>query len=482
MTDDLLPAVRKVFNNACKSARHAKDDLQKLHEIKGAACEIARLEGRGGPGIAALCEFAAELFAGSNIITGDVLQHLIGKGVEDGISQREANWLDQCIHGRNGPLANLANAVIGLRGLKGPHCFAFDEMSQLTLWKKTGTQVLDVDHIRLQQELQMAGLVRIGKDMVRDAIDIIARDNSFHPVRDYLRGLKWDGTVRAENLFSRYFGSPQTDYVREISRMFLISMVARILDPGCKVDHMPIVEAADQGTLKSSACAVLGGNWFSDNMPEIGAGKEVSQHLRGKWLIEVGEMHAMGRAETTQLKAFISRRVERYRPSYGYREVEEPRQCVFIGTTNKEAYLRDETGGRRFWPVKSGVIDIEALVADRDQMFAEAVVLYDAGVPWWPDKAFERDIIQPEQESRYETDAWEDSIKEFLNLRLVTDHTTVNEVAGALGIETARLGTIEQRRIAAALHRLGWMRHGRTSTGRVRWIRREAAGSAACAS
>ena len=143
----------------------------------------------------------------------------------------------------------------------------------------------------------------------------------------------------------------------------------------------------------------------------------------------------------------------------------EPRQCVFIGTTNKATYLRDETGGRRFWPVKVGEIDIEALRHDRDQLFAEAVHLYRAGEKWWPDNEFEREHIKPEQEARYEGDAWQEPISMYVeNLASVR----INDVAKtALQIETGRIGTADQRRIASVLVNLGFARGGRDNRGVV---------------
>jgi predicted P-loop ATPase len=312
-------------------------------------------------------------------------------------------------------------------------------------------------------------LKRLTKDVMYQAIEVRARECSFHPVRNWLRSLKWDGTPRSNNFFPQYFGTEASAYTHEIGKMFVVGMVARVLRPGCKADYMVVLEGP-QGSLKSTACKILGGEWFSDSLPELGAGKDVSMHLRGKWLIEVSEMHAMNRAETSQLKAFISRTTEIYRPSYGRKEVHEERQCMFIGTTNQETYLRDETGARRFWPIKTGKIDVAALSRDRDQLFAEAVVGYDSGMQWWPDKDFERNHIAREQAARYQGDVWEENISEYVKDR---PRVTIGEVAqAALGFQTSRIGTSDQHRIRAILTALNWRREmaGTDSHGRRWWV------------
>ncbi|MET4201317.1 virulence-associated E family protein [Bradyrhizobium sp. LA6.12] len=392
---------------------------------------------------------------------------------------RRGKWQNDCIKSDSGrPLPIIANALLALRRDSGlQDAFAHDAMTRTTmLMHPIGSPmapfepraVIDEDVAYAAEYLQKAGLKQVGSGVVRDAIAARALENSYHPVLDYLDRLQWDGRKRVDFWLTTKLGADPTDYTMAVGRMFLIAMVARVCEPGCKCDHMIVLEGP-QGAMKSATCAVLGGPWFSDALPDVGSGKDVSQHLRGKWLIEVSEMHAMNRAEATLLKSFITRQVEKYRPSYGRFEVEEPRQCVFIGTTNREAYLRDESGGRRFWPVKTGVIDIDSLVEDRDQLFAEAVHLYRLGIAWWPDRAFEHGYIKHEQEARFEADAWEESIAEFLATR---SKVTIGEVAKfALFFDASKIGTADQRRIAAILELLGWHRLPKDSQGKRLWSR-----------
>jgi predicted P-loop ATPase len=379
------------------------------------------------------------------------------------------SWLDGAIKDDRGRiLPILRNAALALREapeLEG--VFRFDELQRLVIVEKPlpladGAEprhsshprpLTDGDVSQVQEWLQHVGVPKIGREIMGQAIELRAQERSFHPVRDYLDALEWDGVKRFDAWLARYMGAEESPYAKAIGRMFMIAAVARVYAPGAKADYVLILEGK-QGAGKSRACEVLGSPWFSDSLPDVTHDKEAAQHLRGKWFIEISELSALGRAEAEALKSFISRPVERYRPSYGRGEVIEPRQCIFIGTTNRSTYLGDDTGGRRFWPVKVGQIDVDALTADRDQLFAEAVSAYRSGEKWWPDSAFERDHIRAEQEARFEVDAWEPAIERFLADR---DRVQISEIArDALDIAAAKIGTAEQRRIIRVLTRLGW--------------------------
>lgn len=362
----------------------------------------------------------------------------------------------------------LANALTFLRTKYASH-FHFDEMRNDVMlvhpveptphFKPRPAQ--DNDASVLQEVMQRSIMPKIGKDVVLQAIDRRARECGFHPVRDYLDGLKWDGKERLPTFFTYYFGCENIPYYSEIGRMFMISMVARIYRPGCKVDYLPILEGK-QGDEKSTACAALAGDWFSDQLPEV-TNKDAAQHLRGKWLIEVAELDKFRKVEATALKAFVTRQVERYRPPYGRLEVEEARQCVFIGTTNEHEYLRDATGNRRFWPVSIGKIDIQAIKHDRDQLFAEAVHRYMRKEKWWPSRDFESEHVVPQQDDRVESDIWEEQI--LTNIK-GEPRVTVNAIASKMGIALEKADQRTKNRIAAVLKIHGW---NQKRDGATRW-------------
>ncbi len=396
----------------------------------------------------------------------------------DRASSRPA-WFSKLVCDERGrPYANLANAATALENdPRLSESFARDEMARVTMLtaRLPGDDdegalprpVNDRDAARAQRYLQSLGLPRIGREAIGDAIDLVADDRKSHPLRDWLSALQWDKRPRLEGWLSTYLGADRSPYASAIGRMFAVAMVARIFEPGCKADYLLVLEGP-QGAGKSAACRILGGAHFSDALPDIRGGKDVSQHIKDKWLVEIAELSAISRAEVETLKSFISREVEIYRPSYGRREVHEKRQCVFIGTTNRATYLRDETGGRRFWPVAIGKIDLAALTADRAELFAEAVAAYRGGAKWWPDRDFEEAVIRPQQEARLEDDAWRDPIGRWLADKT---HTSISEIAeGALRIDKGNVGTAQQRRIATVLERIGWRRGERTKTGRP-WVK-----------
>ena len=259
---------------------------------------------------------------------------------------------------------HLANAIEALETDPAIcDAFAFDEMSRLPMLMHpigmpVSTQmprpVTDTDIVELQRWFQSAGLVRIANETVRDALTYRAQKCAYHPVRDYLQSLQWDGQHRIDVWLRTRLGAEPSPYTRMIGRMFLIAHGRPHLRAGLQ-GRLHARPGRPAGAMKSSACAISAASGSATTCP-ISAPRQGRRAAPERQVADRGrrDARALDRAEAAALKAFITRTVERYRPSYGRKEVIEPRQCVFIGTTNKTAYLRDETGGRRFWPVKVG--------------------------------------------------------------------------------------------------------------------------------
>ena len=217
----------------------------------------------------------------------------------------------------------------------------------------------DADDVRCAEWLQRRE-INVAPVIVSRSVGVVARDIRVHPVRNYLNSLRWDGTPRLETWTTTYLGAADTPLNRAFGSRWMISAVARIMRPGIKADHMLILEGP-QGAKKSSALKALAGEeWFTDELAEIGS-KDAAQQMRGTWIIEIAELDAISRAEVSRIKAFLTRTIDRYRPPYERYVIAVPRQCVFAGSVNPDTYLRDETGNRRFWPIRCGVIDLDAL-------------------------------------------------------------------------------------------------------------------------
>jgi predicted P-loop ATPase len=257
-------------------------------------------------------------------------------------------------------------------------------------WGDVGPDALWTDHFEtLTRSWFPDQDIPASQGDVGRAIQAAARKNGFHPLRTLLDDElepQWDGQLRIDQWMITYLHAPDTPYARAIGRRFLISAVARIFDPGCKVDHMLVLEGPQgQGKSKAVRALAIRDEWYADRLSDPGS-KDAAMETAGAWLIEVAEMHALHRATASASKASLTRQSERYRPPHGKHLTKHRRQCVFVGTINPPGtgYLEDSTGSRRIWPVEcQGIIDIEGLIRDRNQLWAEAVVRYKAGDVWW---------------------------------------------------------------------------------------------------
>lgn len=375
-------------------------------------------------------------------------------------------------NGRGDPYPNLANAVRILRqheSLRGR--FTYDEFTGQCLARLNGssadvTELTDYATLRVTRYIQdELGIARISDDVVDKAIVIVSREKPSNSVRDWLESLSWDGMHRLPLLLPVGFGAREdSDFVVRVGRNFLISLVARAYAPGCKADHMLVIEGL-QGAMKSSAFSVLGGPWYAELHETVGS-REFLFALRGLWLVELSELAGLTRADVEKLKATLSTQNDRYRTPYGRHAEDHPRRCVFVGTTNEDTYLRDTTGARRFWPVRCGQINLEWLRDNREQLFAEAVAAYKAGAPWWEVPAEE---AATEQEARRQADPWEAIIADWL---IGKNDCTVREVLDdCLKIEAGRQDRAAQMRVGSVLRSFGWEKFQRGTNRDKAWRR-----------
>lgn len=298
--------------------------------------------------------------------------------------------------------------------------------------------------------------------------------NSFHPVRQYLRGLSWDGTARLDSWLTEYMGAEDSEYHAAVGKNWMIGAVARVAKPGCKMDNVIIFEGG-QGRGKSTALSILGQQWFTDTPFEIGS-KDSYVALRGKWIIELSELDSFNRAESTKLKHFFAASVDTYREHYGKRTADVPRQCVFAGTTNADEYLRDDSGNRRYWPVKTGEIDQDKLRRDCHQLWAEAAHRYKQGEKWWFESNDE--AIEQEQGKRYLADVWETRVAVFIDVKKkqrmpgssIPFHMPIGTVLEeCLEIPAGKWTRPDQMRVASVLKRLGFIRKQVLIEGKRIW-------------
>lgn len=332
------------------------------------------------------------------------------------------------------------------------------------------------------------GLPSIARAALTEAIETVAHARPFHPLRDYLQGLQHDGTARLDRWLLHVIGeTPDTvspalrEYLTLAGRFWILGMVARVMEPGCKFDYCPVLEGPG-GLMKSSMVEALASPaYFSDAHFDLTRGKEGQEQVQGLWLYELAELSSFGKAEIQLIKAFISSKVDRYRPSYGRTVEAFARQCVLVGTTNEKTYLRDRTGNRRFWPIPvRHRIRIDWLKRVREQLLAEAYVLYQAGERFNPSPEEELRLFVPMQESRLVETAVLSELTYILSrdptpdkwgqvVNNLADFVTISHLTQAMGVDAAKSSPALEAQIRSWMDHEGWERVKKQLNGVRAW-------------
>lgn len=300
-------------------------------------------------------------------------------------------------------------------------------------------------------------LNKIGLALVKEAVEHAAMCRQVNSVTAWLEGIEWDRQVRLETWLADCLGVPADPYSIAVGRNWLISMVARAFKPGCQADHMPVLEGR-MGTGKSSFLSMLGAPWFSA-LPEAFGSKDFFQAIQGQWLIEVPDMTGFSKREHSHIIAVITTRTDRYRASYGRRTENHPRQCLFTATSETDDYLQDSRGIRRYWPLRCQSIDLDALHAQRAQLFAEALVAYKAGAAWYEMPA----SSLAEQIERRNEDGWREDVLIYCRGR--NEITATQVLIECVGMTLDEVNQNHKGRIASILREDGYRQYGATRKG-----------------
>jgi putative DNA primase/helicase len=373
------------------------------------------------------------------------------------------------------PISNIDNVLRVFEKHEELHGIVHFDIFHQRFFHKDGHEWGDDDELALAAWIQRACRFRGANDMlVHKAARIYALRSPTDAPRDWMDTLTWDGTERIADFFLDALGArraPDT-YLKAVSRNFWIAVAARVYRPGCKFDNIVVLEGG-QGKLKSTALERIGGPWYTTATESV-LSKDFYLALQGKLIVEIAELDSFTRADVLRIKQVLSTRIDRFRPPYARAAADFQRRAVFVGSTNEDAYLRDATGGRRFWPVTVGEIRLDLIDANREQLFAEAVHRFKAGASWWEMPGQE---TAHEQEARRAHDVWEDTVREWLDNRpklfAERDEVTLREVLDdCLEIESGKQDQAAQKRVAHVLRVLGYRKdhawHGKT---RKVWIR-----------
>ena len=343
----------------------------------------------------------------------------------------------------------------------------------------------DNDTGRLATWLARAEFLDVPTAEIERGLAVAGDTERRHPVREYLRGLAWDGTPRVDGWLSTYLGTSDGLYEQGVGSRWLLSAIARVIEPGCQADSALILEGP-QGIGKTSALRALVPveEWYADSGLDVG-NKDSCDALRSVWIYGLDELDSLRRGEVTRWKTFLSQTRDHYRPPYARRTRDFRRQNVFCGTTNELEYLVDPTGGRRFWPVRVGRVSLDALRRDRDQLWAEAFARFVAGERWHIDTPGLRQLAEAQQAYRLQVDPWESIVLRWLERPLVTGEDGHPELARLeVGVSAAEvlehavrmrpsdMARADVMRISSILLACGLVRERRSVDGLRGWTYR----------